>query len=671
MQSGIVDIATVSGSRQTMKSVNAQLKEYLPEGASLVSYSFEEGIPQKIYARALLVSGESFVRRLSERNAIWENSRIFIAERAVDVNCIQKLVTIGAESTVLIVNDSWAAAMDAVESLRKIGFSRWKYLVYSPELPIESVLKEKFDHVLSVGEPELVPEVFGPSYDIGTRIIAIQTIAEIWSFLGWPLDSIEKYINSYLEQVISMSQRAYDTSMRLDHTNQNLLELIDSIDDGMMVYNRRNQVVELCNAHLRKLSGLREDVSGRSLSDVIREQEIVSFLTSKPESGDSILAEWNGKSFVATRFLLEGDREVCTFRSVEKIEKDRSRVNRQLVHKGLYSKYSFDDIQGSSQEIRNTKQRAQRLAMTDLNILIEGESGTGKEMFAGAIHQASARRDKPYLAINFSSLNDSLMESELFGYEEGAFTGAKRGGKAGVFEMADGGTIFLDEIGDISPKMQVGLLRVLQEKEVMRIGDGRIRYVDVRVIAATNQNLLEKVRQGLFREDLYYRLKIGYLYIPPLRSRKEDIPYLAMRLLQQDGAENVKLSEDLMEWMQQQSWPGNVRELKNTLMYMNAMRNGMEIGMDDLPEQRPQQRNEQPCVRERNSEKDQLLCLIEEMLGDGILLGRRQLLAAAREKGICHTEYQLRKRLGGLEAEGKIIMGRGKVGIQLNEIEKS
>lgn len=578
MQSGIVDIATVSGSRQTMKSVNAQLKEYLPKGASLVSYSFEEGIPQKIYARALLVSGESFVRRLSERNAIWENSRIFIAERAVDVNCIQKLVTIGAESTVLIVNDSWAAAMDAVESLRKIGFSRWKYLVYSPELPIESVLKEKFDHVLSVGEPELVPEVFGPSYDIGTRIIAIQTIAEIWSFLGWPLDSIEKYINSYLEQVISMSQRAYDTSMRL---------------------------------------------------------------------------------------------EVCTFRSVEKIEKDRSRVNRQLVHKGLYSKYSFDDIQGSSQEIRNTKQRAQRLAMTDLNILIEGESGTGKEMFAGAIHQASARRDKPYLAINFSSLNDSLMESELFGYEEGAFTGAKRGGKAGVFEMADGGTIFLDEIGDISPKMQVGLLRVLQEKEVMRIGDGRIRYVDVRVIAATNQNLLEKVRQGLFREDLYYRLKIGYLYIPPLRSRKEDIPYLAMRLLQQDGAENVKLSEDLMEWMQQQSWPGNVRELKNTLMYMNAMRNGMEIGMDDLPEQRPQQRNEQPCVREKNSEKDQLLCLIEEMLGDGILLGRRQLLAAAREKGICHTEYRLRKRLCELEAEGKIIMGRGKVGIQLNEIEKS
>ncbi len=230
------------------------------------------------------------------------------------------------------------------------------------------------------------------------------------------------------------------------------------------------------------------------------------------------------------------------------------------------------------------KNRALRLAQTDLNILIEGESGTGKELFASAIHRASKRSDKPYIAINFSSLNDSLMESELFGYEEGAFTGARRGGKAGVFEMANGGTIFLDEIGDISQKMQVGLLRVLQEKEVMRIGDGRIRYVDVRIIAATNQNLLEKVRQGLFREDLYYRLKIGYLYIPPLRKRKEDIPYLAQKLMSENGGEGLSMTPELLDWMKNQPWNGNVRELKNMIIYMNALHDGNQLSMKDIPE---------------------------------------------------------------------------------------
>ena len=456
--------------------------------------------------------------------------------------------------------------------------------------------------------------------------------------------------------------------MRGDEANHNLVSVLDSIDDGMMMYDRGTGQVVMSNNNLRRLLGIKEDLAGKHLSGVVKQAQVVEFLMSTTEQRDKMLAEWNGHKIMLTRFPVGNSREVCSFRSVDTIHTDSSKLARELVQQGFYSKYSFDDILGDSDAIRDAKRKAYRLAKTDLNILIEGESGTGKELFAAAIHQASARRERPYLAINFSSLNDSLMESELFGYEEGAFTGARRGGKAGVFEMANGGTIFLDEIGDISLKMQVGLLRVLQEKEVMRIGDGKIRYEDDRIIAATNQNLLEKVRQGLFREDLYYRLKIGYVYVPPLRDRKEDIPYLAEKLLEQNSSGAVGITPRLMRWMESQTWPGNVRELKNTLIYMDALRSGNILNLEDVPEQNSYtERNSMIHTKENGFDAgdDALLDLIRELLEDHVLLGRRLLLEKARERDLCMTEYQLRKRLSALEAEGKIVMGKGKVGIQL------
>ncbi|MBR5488258.1 MAG: sigma 54-interacting transcriptional regulator [Firmicutes bacterium] len=660
MHTGIVDIATVSGSRQTRNSVNKQLKQYLPKEATLASYSFEEGIPEVIRAKVLLLTGESFEQRVKDMGAVWEESQIVIARRTVNVDCINMLVSLGSEKTVLVVNDSLASAQDAIGDLQSIGFSNWRYIPYSPEVSVDSLPADEIQCCISVGEPELVPEGFGPVYEIGTRIISVETIAEVWSLLGWPLEVVADYLNKYLERIIATTQRMYRSAGLVDEANRNLLSLIDSIDDGMMVYGRNTERIIMLNSHLRKLLGIAEDVAGRKIASVIKEPRILQVLRTAPGEHKELLVEWNGKTMMASRFSLDQDREVCTFRSVDTIRTESSKLARELVQQGFYSKYTFDDIFGMSEQMAETKNRALRLAQTDLNILIEGESGTGKELFAAAIHQASARSDKPYLAINFSALNDSLMESELFGYEEGAFTGARRGGKAGVFEMAHGGTIFLDEIGDISLKMQVGLLRVLQEKEVMRIGDGKIRYVDVRIIAATNQNLLEKVQQGLFREDLYYRLKIGHVYVPPLRNRREDIPYLASMLLKQQSGGHVTMTPQLLAWMKQQNWPGNVRELKNMIIYMDALRTGDVLDVKDIPGL-PEPASAAAGARE----EDELLQLIEKLLQTGVLLGRRQLLEEAQAIGLCTTEYQLRKRLADLERRGKIIMGKGKVGIQL------
>ena len=228
----------------------------------------------------------------------------------------------------------------------------------------------------------------------------------------------------------------------------------------------------------------------------------------------------------------------------------------------------------------------ERYATTDATVLILGESGTGKELFAQAIHNCSLRRNRPFVAINCSALPPQLLESELFGYVDGAFTGAKKEGKAGLFEMAHTGTLFLDEIGEMDLSMQTRLLRVLQEREIMRIGDNKVISVDVRVIVATNRDLYQEVLRGGVREDLYYRLNILDITIPPLRERKEDIGIIASGLLPQINERMhthvSSLEEDVLKRMQTFAWRGNIRELRNTLEKMVLNVQYGTIKMEDV-----------------------------------------------------------------------------------------
>ena len=216
--------------------------------------------------------------------------------------------------------------------------------------------------------------------------------------------------------------------------------------------------------------------------------------------------------------------------------------------------------------MKETIEVARMAARSSSNVLIEGESGTGKELFAQAIHNASKRSAGPFVAVNCGAIPRELIASELFGYSEGAFTGAKKGGNPGKFELADGGTLFLDEIGDMPLEQQVALLRVIQEKSVSRIGSNQVIPVDVRIICATNKNLLELMQTGRFRQDLYYRLNVINLRILPLRERKEDIPVLFQHFLQQMNQEGNQLSQqDVIEHLLSYDWPGNVRELQNVV----------------------------------------------------------------------------------------------------------
>ena len=252
---------------------------------------------------------------------------------------------------------------------------------------------------------------------------------------------------------------------------------------------------------------------------------------------------------------------------VNRLRRELDRLNQKL--RKVEAKYSFKDIIGENENLLEAINVARTAAMTPATIMLRGESGTGKEIFANAIHNTSPRRNEKFVKINCSSIPDELLESELFGYKEGAFTGAQRGGKKGLFQEADRGSLFLDEIGDVSPRMQVKILRALQEKEIMPVGSTESIPIDVRIICATNKPLEKMIEDGEFREDLYYRLNVFPIKIPPLRERKDDIEAISMYLLNQYndyyGRKVTSIDKDAVKLLKKGDWPGNVRELQNVL----------------------------------------------------------------------------------------------------------
>ena len=301
--------------------------------------------------------------------------------------------------------------------------------------------------------------------------------------------------------------------------------------------------------------------------------------------------------------LVDGQRRgvVATFQDVKQLQNSEQKIRLKLHEKGLVAKYAFNDILGDSPAIRSTIQIARSYAASRASVLILGETGTGKELFAQSIHNASDRRDGPFVAINCAAVSNSLLESELFGYEAGSCTGASRGGREGVFELAHGGTLFLDEIGEIPRETQVELLRVLQEKEIRRVGGSRVIPVDVRIIAATNKDLLQETVEGRFREDLYYRLDVLDLKLPPLRERGDDVKILGLHLFRQlpGGKDPIMQSQFLylLEQAGPYQWYGNIRELQNFVERANIlMRNAgaSSVTVSDILRRRAEPAPE-PC----------------------------------------------------------------------------
>lgn len=364
--------------------------------------------------------------------------------------------------------------------------------------------------------------------------------------------------------------------------------VINSATDGIIAVDE-DHCITIYNPVAERIFGRpREEALGRHVQEVIPNTRLPRVLASgRAEIGAVQLV---GDQKIATKRIPIKIKDrvigaVAQFQEVTELQRFEQTVRRKLHAKGLCAKTVLSDILGTSAPLTAVKEQAARFAGTTATVLITGESGTGKEMFAQSVHNLSSRHGGPFVAVNCAALPESLLESELFGYDEGAFTGARRGGKSGLFEMAHGGSIFLDEIGDMPLPLQARLLRVLQEKEVMRLGGHRVIPVDVRVIAATNRDLAVLVQEKQFRADLYYRLNTLRLHIPPLRQRPEDIATLAEHFLHEFATANpavTGLDRAAAALLRRYDWPGNVRQLMNIMERAVLLAHGPWITADDV-----------------------------------------------------------------------------------------
>lgn len=540
------------------------------------------------------------------------------------------MVLFDIKNTVQEVAEAIAAVMEVEVTIIDNKFNRvaasgqYKSLI-GKRIPSNSI----FEKVATEGIPKYVCKA---QYNAYCRKCSAQNICTEVATLGFPIVKSEKVIGiiginafeeeqreniadkykSYLffldklSNLIVGNLSTYETLEKLMIQTEETNEIIDSFKYGILCTDN-NGIVKYINRRAELIF----DLTGKKavnmlLKDIIpdldenilkiKQKEIK--LNNHPKS-QSIIIKNNPILFQGQKVsnILEIHKTTDVVRDAYKLLESKKPI-------------SFDDIIGESENIKKVKNIAKHVAISDSTVSLYGESGTGKELFARAIHCESLRRDEPFIAINCASIPDNLLESELFGYEGGSFSGAKRDGQMGKFELADGGTIFLDEIGDMPLHLQPKILRVLQERCFTRIGGKNLITVDVRLIAATNKNLEKMITNGEFREDLYYRLNVIPIMLPPLRERGKDVLLLSNILLEKYclklNTSKKQFSDDLKEFFIKYNWPGNIRELENVIEYLINTATGDIITPQNLPESIKQKVYNINSLNNKTSLKEQM-----------------------------------------------------------------
>lgn len=419
----------------------------------------------------------------------------------------------------------------------------------------ESEAKEKLEQAARMGIRTIIGDA------ISTRLA-----------VGYGMDGV--LIQSGKEAIykaLKQAQLIAEVRRKEQEQVELLRTIIDSSTDGIVAVDGKSRITIFNPAAEEVFDIKANDALGRNVGDVIPNTRL-PLIVARGHAEIGEIQRIGARVIATKRIPIKLDDSVigaiASFQDVTQLQLFEQTVRQKLYDKGLVAKVRLEQVIGDSAAINQVKNKAREFAAADSTILITGETGTGKEMLAQSIHNLGRRKHGPFVAVNCAALPETLLESELFGYEDGAFTGAKKGGKSGLFELAHRGTIFLDEIGEMPLSLQARILRVLQEREVMRLGGNCVIPVDIRVIAATNQDLMPLIQERRFRKDLYYRLDVLRLHVPPLRERREDIKVLAEHFLAKYsalGCQAAGLDESAAGMLVNHHWPGNVRELANII----------------------------------------------------------------------------------------------------------
>ncbi|WP_432406528.1 sigma-54 interaction domain-containing protein [Wukongibacter sp. M2B1] len=658
-------IVVISMGSETSKNICTQIKRLIGDRAEIEGYTLQDDI-SKGFKDCLVLITSYLVEKIA-LTKLQHGTKYIVARRVINYQHLRAVISIPEGTEVLLVNDNKNTCYTAIEQLKKLGVSHINYHPYYPGIEDYKELKL----AVTVGEPHLVPRCAEKIIDIGTRQIDITTLVEILNKLDLMEEKGDIISSHFVRDIVNLSKQYNSIAERSLELKNMFQTIIENSSDGIVYMDIDGKISVANEVLVSILRKKRDEIVGKNIEDILPKLK-----KWKVKEVESDIVKLFGKEVVAIKAPVKRKNQTIGYmitiedvNKIKKIEHELRRKNRRSEHNATYN---FDDIICKSDSMKRTIELAKKLALSNSTILIQGESGTGKEFFAQAIHGFSNRKNGPFVPLNFAALSVNLLESELFGYEEGAFTGAKKGGKSGLFEEAHGGTIFLDEIGDAPIEFQARLLRVLQEKQVRRVGGTKLIPIDVRVITATNRNLKEEVEKGNFRQDLFYRLNVLPLDIPSLRERKEDIPLLLQHYLNRFTNEKIRsinnfFSDEGLDYLGGYRWPGNVRELVNVIEYLvNIKDDETLISIKDLPSYvvgEFEKNYYAPTVEVMDKNILWLLGVIREK--DGI--GRRGLTEIARISGVEMGEGKIRSLMKSMEASGLIEIKRGVKGSLITE----
>ena len=666
-------------------SYTKEVRDLFGEYAEVVGYSVRDGSAAGVLPRADLfaISTDAYGSAEEEARHVPIDSQIMSIEVTFYWETLKKLFEIPQGTKVLFVNVTSNMAREAITQLSSLGVNHLQFIPYYPG----AVLEEPVDIAVTPGESRFVPPSVKTVIDCDHRPCSYGMMVEIALRLGLEyLPETESFMN--YAKVVASNHYSFDLMYAKSRRQESQMHILaESLDEGLIGVNETGDIF-VCNKKACQIARISEELTmGKKGEEVFPYIPFYQVLREKKAVPEKIIRLFGTDISLAVVPVVRKENCIGAFAMLQKFNEQESRQNalrRQMMQKGHYARYTLDDVIGISTAITETKNILRKMAATDSPVLLMGETGTGKELMAHALHQASRRADGPFIAINVAAMPENLLESGLFGYEEGAFTGAKKGGRPGLFEFAHQGTLFLDEVEGMSLSMQVKLLRVLQEGEIMRVGGGSIIRVDVRIVAATNESLEEKIQDGSFRKDLYYRLNALTVEIPPLRKRGDDIFLLLDYFMRKMGGD-FTLSEGVKAFLRRHPWPGNIRELQNAVEYFNYLAKPV-IGLSDLPptmtrfvddgsddgegevnDNAADDKEADMAYQAAVDKKQFVLNQLALAWKEGKTAGREKILEAAKKDHISMTQKQVRDLLDELAKEGLIQVGRGRGGSKITE----
>jgi transcriptional regulator with PAS, ATPase and Fis domain len=599
---------------------------------------------------------------------IKSDSPVLMMKRTLSKDAMRLLEALPENSRCLVCNINSFMANETLATMYQLGLNHLQLIPYTigSKEPTEPI-----DYVIAHMDYDFISHIDAPHIIIGSRIFDINTVLDIVSILDISEAEGERLLLKYSMRIPNMWKGLNSTLENKRILSSKWQLLLNELSTGVIVVDENNQinmVNSMANSmfdnHIKQFEKL-------ELKDMIHEFPSLQLFQSIPEIENELLLFNNKKLIISIKNISIGSNHygrIILVKNYKEVVEIQQKIYQKIIGKGHYSRYTFESLIGTDPRIAERIEICKRIANADASILINGESGTGKEIFAGSIHNYSQRRNEPFIAINCAALPESLLESELFGYEEGAFTGAKKGGKIGFFENAHHGTLFLDEIGELPLKLQARLLRVLQEKEIIRLGGDSIIKIDTRIIAATNQDLFAMVEAGNFRKDLFYRLNVFQIDAPPLRERRADIPKLIQGYLDFKRGQH-QYSKLFLQFCMSYEWPGNVRELNNVIEYLIAVSDGTFIPRS-LPSYLKKREFLDFPIRSKgqHSQDYYILDTIDYLKSQGHRTGRRNVNEAFNRLYYHISEVEVRSILEKLKERDWIEYGSGPIGCTLTPI---